>query len=1200
MKKRLRLIALVGLLSVLGGVSALQHRTAYSSPDIYIRNVADGDADVDADADCRQSDRQLGRRSGSDRAQTIGSHRHSEDTILHDRFIRDDVSTEVGVAQANSWADADEADIGRASEVEILVRQAVAAAGGLAHIVKPGDRVVLKPNLVWGADPDEGHTTDPLVTRAVVQLVREAGAGQVLIADGAALYRDGHDARGATVEAFRLCGYDADGNMVDDVTGAPLIDLNNAGGLDQRNPNLVRRKLLQHGLIWTEYWLPTVILDTDVLIGIPVLKNHLYAGTSLALKNQIGIAPSDIYHEPGSCVFKGALSHGPDDLGRHIVDLNLARPLDFAIVDGLRGSTNGPIGDTVADPPMRLILAGRDAVAVDTVGTLAMGYDPASIPYLNWAEEAGLGTGNPAQITVRGLRVSQVRRDFRAPYGNPPAQRAEATPPSVSITAPREGDTVLENALVWAQASDNDAISKVEFYVNEELQATITAPPYQATLDLSANQGQTATVQVVAYDFALNDAEDRRTVEVVGAPAPHAASLQTATLTIPTYPYTAHLTSAYTPTYNITYTVLNWNEYDNANPTPIPQSYELLVLENDYLRVTLLPGLGGRVYHMIFKPTNHNELYQNPVIKPTHWGPPEQGWWLAAGGIEWCLPVEEHGYEWGEPWDYETISSTAGITVTLRDTTANDRLRAAVTVHLPTNRGILMISPRIENPTADDISYKYWTNAMLAPGAANTVSGDLHFVFDAEQMTVHSTGNSELPEPGQPMDWPVHNGQDYSRLGNWTRWIGFFERPYATSGFAAAYDTGANEGIVRLFPPDVARGSKGFGFGWSNPIPSDNWTDDGSAYVELHGGVAPTFWDTAIISAGQSLDWTEHWYPLNEIGQPSAATAEAALSIRERNQSFTMGAYSTAPRAAGASVLYAWDRSDCTELGRWELPQVGPGDPFLTHMPTGGRTSDDLTLAYLNEQGEPLATVNPRDCLPPTSSIQSLPLWVSTTTFTVAWVGYDAWSEIATYDVQVRDSYEGTWTDWLTGTTATSGTFTGAHGHTYFFRSRARDSCGNQGTYSDEEWGQAFTTVLTETAPVLVTSRKSATPARPTHDRTVTYTILISNTGNLTAAAALTDTPTTTMVVLTKTLTCTSGLTPIYYGGQIHWNGTVKADAEVRVSYALSPTDTTPLGVPLTNTVEIVGSVLGPFTRQTKILRTRVLHLPLLMRSWEP
>ncbi|MEE9618077.1 MAG: DUF5107 domain-containing protein [Anaerolineae bacterium] len=1154
MKRRGKLIVLVGLLALLGGVSALQHQTAHSSP-------ASGPA-------------------------------------------------EVAILRATSWPISD-------AEVEALVRQAVAAAGGLDTLIKPGDTVVIKPNLVWGADPDEGHTTDPRVTRAVVQLAQEAGAGEVFIADGAALYRDGHDARGATVEAFRLCGYDADGDMVDETTGAPLVDLNDSGGLDQHDPNLVRQMHLQNGLIWSDYWLPNVILDADVLIGVPVLKNHSYAGVSLALKNQFGIPPSDIYHRAGSKMYKWALSHGAQELGRHIVDLNLARPLDFAVLDGLRGMTDGPIGGTLAEPPLRLILAGADPVALDTVGTLVMGYDPATVPYLGWAAGAGLGTNDVAQITVRGQRVSQVRRDFPAPYGDPPAQRAEATPPSVNITSPGEGYVVVEQTTVWATASDDETVSKVEFYAGGDLQAVATAPPYQATLDLSAFRGQTVTLRAVAYDYALNDGEDSRTVTVVQPPAPGTASFQTATLTIPTYPYTAYLTSVYTPTYNMTYTVLDWDAYNDSDPTPVPHDYQLLVLENDYLRVALMPELGGRIYQMIFKPTGHNELYQNPVIKPNEWGPPEQGWWLAAGGIEWCLPVEEHGYEWGEPWAYQVVTSTAGITVTLRDTTASDRIRATVTLHLPASRGYLAVTLRIENPTATNLDYKFWLNAALAPGAANTVSADLHFIFNAGQVTVHSRGDDYLPDAGQPMDWPVHDGRDYSRLGNWDHWLGFFEQPQAAADFAGVYDTGANEGLARVFPSNVARGSKGFGFGWSNPIPSNIWTDDGSTYVELHGGIAPAFWDTATITAGQSLEWTEYWYPVSDIGQLSAATAEGALGVRTSGDRFHVGVHSTAPRAAGTSTLYAWDRGNCAELASWQLPAIGPGESFTASValppsvpPIGGDgpypvpssggdeggAMDGMAFVYLDSEGNLLAAVNPRDCLPPTSSVEPLPPWVGTTGFTVAWAGEDVWSGIEAYDVQVRDGYEGTWTGWLTDTTAISGTFTGTHGHTYFFRARARDQVGNEEPFGDEEWGQTFTTVLTEPAPVLVTSRKSATPDLFHPYQTVAYTVVISNTGNLSVSAMLTDTVPAEMTVLTGTLAATSGPTPTCADGQIHWSGTVTPSGEVRVTYTLSPTAITPFGVPLTNTAEIAGSVLGPFTRREAVVQIHALWLPLVAR----
>ena len=1128
---------LVGLLALLCGVNALQRRAVYSGP-----------------------------------ARTT------------------EVVTTVAIVQAASWPVSD-------AEVEALVRQAVALAGGLEGIVGEGDTVVVKPNLVWNAPPDEGAVTDPRVVRTIVQLAREAGAGEVIIADGAACYYHYYpDRRGATIAAFHDAGYDADGDMVDDATGAPLVDLNDAGGLDQHDPNLVRLVTVQHGLIWTEYWLPNVILDADVLIGVPVLKNHSHAGVTLALKNQFGIAPSDIYHSPGSQMFKGALSHSPDDLDWHIVDLNLARPLDFVVLDGLRGLTDGPCGDHLADPPMRLILAGRDAVAVDTIGALVMGYDPTTVPYLGWAAGVGLGTDDVSQITVRGLRVGQVRRDFPAPYGNPQGQRAkraEATPPSVSITSPGEGYVVVEEAPVWTTASDNDAVAKVEFYADDELQAVVTAPPYRATLDLSAYRGQTVTLRAVAYDYALNDAEDTRTVAVVQSPAPGTASFQTVTLSIPTYPYTHCLEPRSNGPY--TYHWLNWNCY--GNPTPVPHDYELLVLENDYLRVTLLPELGGRVYQMIFKPTGHNELYQNPVIKPNHWGPPEMGWWLAAGGIEWCLPVEEHGYEWGEPWDWSVITSTMGVTVTLRDTTADDRIRAAITVHLPADRGYLAVTPRIENPTGDDLDYKFWLNAALTPGASNTVGADLRFVFNADQVTVHSRGDDYLPGEGQPMDWPIYNGRDYSRLGNWNQWLGFFERPQAAGDFIGVYDTAADEGVARVFLSGVACGSKGFGFGWSHPIDWHEWTDDGSAYVELHGGVAPTFWDTATITAGKALEWTEYWYPVSGIGRLSAATAKAALGVREDGGRFHIGVHSTAPRAAGTGTLYVWDRGACAELGRWELPAIGPGDPFAASVATGGRALDDVAFVYLDSEGNLLAAVNPQDCLPPTSSVEPLPPWVETTCFTVTWSGEDVWSGVAAYDVQVRDGYEGTWTDWLTDTTAASAVFTGAHGHTYFFRVRAGDLAGNWEAWGDEEWGQAFTTVLTEPAAVLVTSRKFARPRLFPPGDIVAYTILISNTGNLTAGVTLTDTPPTGMAVLTETLAASSGPAPTYGGGQIRWSGTVEADAEVHVTYALSPTAVITFGLPLTNAAEIDGSVLGPFTRREVVMQSHVVWLPLIVRD---
>jgi uncharacterized repeat protein (TIGR01451 family) len=1139
MRKKWRLVSTLVLLVVLAGVSGLQRRAAYSGPDAG--------------------------------------------------------PTTVAVARTVSWPASD-------AEVEALVRQVVSQAGGLETIISPGDVVVVKPNLVLGAAPEEGHTTDPRVTRAVVTLAREAGAAEVIIAEGSAAYRDGSDARGATWEAFHRCGYDVDWDRVDDVTGAPLVDLNDAGGIDQHDPALVAEVTIPNGLIWSTYWLPRTVLEADVFIGVPVLKNHYAAGVTLALKNLIGIAPSDIYHSPGSQMYKGALGHGPDDLGRHIVDLNLARPLDFVVLDGLRGMTDGPNGGTLADPPMRLLVAGADPVAVDTIGTLAMGYDPSTVPYLAWAAGAGLGTRDVAQITVLGLPVSQVRRDFPAPYGNPPAQRAEAVPPAVELIVPGEGAVVTEYPTIEASASDDRQVAKVEFYAGAELQAVVSEAPYQAQLDLSPYQGQMVSLQAVAYDEALNDAADVADVTVVRAPAPGTASVQTATIDISTYPYADFLISDVDPEYNMAYRYLDRAAYQASGPMPALESYRLLVLENDYLRVTVLPELGGRVYQMIFKPTGHNELYQNPVIKPTPWGPfllhPERNWWLAAGGIEWCLPVEEHGYEWGRPWSYTVVTSTAGVTVTLRDTDpgVTDRLRATIDLFLPADRAYLQVAPHLENPTAAVIDFKYWTNAMLAPGAANTVGPDLGFVFNADQMTVHSTGDPDLPAAGSLMDWPVHGGRDYSRLGNWDEWLGFFEYPQAAADFFGVYDTAADEGVARIFPSDVAQGAKGFAFGWSNPIDWRNWTDDGSTYVELHGGLAPTFSDEARLEPASEVSWSELWVPVTAIGDLSAATAEAALGIRLVGWRFEIGLQPTMVRPAGGTLTLR-DRETCAKLARWHLPSVAPDEPFRASLPAGGWDLDDISLVYLDREGDLLAAVNPTDCIPPSAWVEPLPNWAGSETFTVSWSGEDVWTGVTSYDVQVRDGYEGTWTDWRTDFSGISDTFTGLHGHTYFFRARARDLAGNLGRYGDPEWGDAFTTVLREPAPVLVTSRKEAvSQIFWSHQQTVSYTVTISNTGNATASAVVTDTPPVEMIVLTDTLGASAGPVPTFVDDTIRWMGDVPAGDTMRLTYAVSPTEAISIGQSLTNTVEIVGSVLGPIVRQETVMRVAVTWMPIIAR----
>lgn len=372
-------------------------------------------------------------------------------------------------------------------------------------------------------------------------------------------------------------------------------------------------------------------------------------------------------------------------------------------------------------------------------------------------------------------------------------------------------------------------------------------------------------------------------------------------ITLASYPYAAFQRSAADSERNdYPVAVLDRAAYDASNPQPAPKKYRLIVLENRYLRLSILPDLGGRIYECTFKPTGNNEFYSNPVVKPTDWGPPSPpypagvNWWLAAGGLEWGFPVEEHGYEWSTSWGFDhVIQPNGGVMVTLFTRGGPRNPYAVVDVILPPDTAYFVVQPHIINPTGSAFRFKWWANALLAPGAANKPGPDLRFIFPASQVMVHSTGDATLPGAGQPMPWPVVNGRDMSRLGNWTQWLGVFQRPAAQGNFMGVYDTAANEGMLRIYPSEVARGAKLFAMGWSDPIAATIWTDDGSGYVELHGGLAATFDDWHELAPGGEVTWSEAWYPVAGIGGVTFANDAAALALLPADGRLKVGLFPT-------------------------------------------------------------------------------------------------------------------------------------------------------------------------------------------------------------------------------------------------------------------------------------------------------------------
>ncbi len=678
----------------------------------------------------------------------------------------------------------------------------------------------------------------------------------------------------------------------------------------------------------------------------------------------------------------------------------------------------------------------------------------------------------------------------------------------------------------------------------------------------------------------------------LGEAGPSQVDVTTQTITIPTYPYENHLQTRHSAEFNMDYLWLNWSSYVPANP--LPQDYELLVVENPYLRLTFLPELGGRLYGATLKATGEELFYQNPVIKPTHWGPLEQGWWLAAGGLEWCLPVDEHGYEWGVPWAYSVTLEGEGATVTLWDTQATDRVRARVRVHLPGERAAFEVSPRLENPTGAPVTFKFWDNAMLAPGVPNTVGADLHFVVPIDRATVHSTGDGRLPGPGQAMDWPVHNGVDYARLGNWDQWLGFFARPQAAEDWAGVFDEGLGHGVARVFPHQVAVGVKGFGFGWEHPIGSENWTDDGSFYVELHGGPSPTFWDSITLGPGETLEWTETWLPLRGLPSLSLATSEFALGLRPVGSDLEVGVWAAgAHEDAGVGL---WRQQNCEPLWRQEGFDLVPGEGRSWHLAGLGPEAGEVVFGVF-EGSAWLVRSGFLDCEAPSARVDPLPTVRTSEAFAVSWSLDDPDGMARGVDVQVRNgAVNAPWTNWLTCTLGTSALFAGQAGHTYTFRARACDLDGRIQVWPTDPWADTFTTVLLEPAPVLITSAKTAQPMNVDAGDVVEFEISLRNTGNLAATVQITDSLPTALELAAAPWS-TQSPDPVVDGPEIQWSGTLEpGGAGVTIGFQARVVEIQPGGV-TSNTVWINDGVHPAFRRQVEVAGWQRIYLPLVLRD---
>ncbi len=246
-----------------------------------------------------------------------------------------------------------------------------------------GKRVVLKPNLV----EFDAHTvinTNPKLVHAALEAFRAAGAADVRIAEG-----PGH--RRVTLDLADASGYFATVPKFESL----FTDLN----LDEiTSVDLVRPQSQTSN----RCTLPNTILGCDLLVSMPKLKTHHWAGATLSMKNLFGVVPGGVYGWPKNVLHWAGIH-------QCIADLHALFPKTFAIVDGIVGMEgNGPIQGTPRSSGV--VVAGASPVSVDATCCRIMGLDPARIGYLQLT--AGVQNLAEQLIPQRGERIENVASSF--------------------------------------------------------------------------------------------------------------------------------------------------------------------------------------------------------------------------------------------------------------------------------------------------------------------------------------------------------------------------------------------------------------------------------------------------------------------------------------------------------------------------------------------------------------------------------------------------------------------------------------------------------------------------------------------------------------------------------------------------------------------------------------------------------------------
>ncbi|MGE4568111.1 MAG: DUF5107 domain-containing protein [Bacteroidales bacterium] len=383
--------------------------------------------------------------------------------------------------------------------------------------------------------------------------------------------------------------------------------------------------------------------------------------------------------------------------------------------------------------------------------------------------------------------------------------------------------------------------------------------------------------------------------------------------------------------------------YDNLTNRKSNQTYQLLYLENEYVKIGVMPELGGRLFSAVDKTNNYDFIYRQHVIKPALIG--LTGAWI-SGGVEWNIP-HHHRASTFIPVQWQLETHTDGSkTIWVGELEVRHRMRWAVGYTLRPGSSIVECSIRINNRTPVE-------NTMLCfANIAVSVNDDYQVIFPPS--TQWSTGHSK--RSFQP--WPVTNNVDVSWYKNNKSSNSWFAVNY-DDDFVAGYDHGKDAGIMSVADHNIVAGKKFFTWGVGN-MWDKILTDDDGPYLEIMvGAYSDNQPDYSWLQPSEGRSFDISLFPFRGIQGVKNANLDAAVNLEVKEGEANLGFYTTKAWSDAVVTLKAGNK-----ILSEERVAISPAKPYSKKIALVAGQNEQELRASISVAGRELVAYEPMALVP--------------------------------------------------------------------------------------------------------------------------------------------------------------------------------------------------------------------------------------------